>query len=87
MCPTYSSITSSTLVGSIIASIIATNIVTVIIMSSVLLYCWKGRKKKKTSVPTDSNPVVIYDEVKVDERVIDSSVPITDNPAYGTSLH
>ena len=55
-------------------------------MSSVLLYCWKGRKEKKTSVPTDSNPVVIYDEVKVDERVIDSSVPITDNPAYGTSL-
>ena len=50
-------------------------------MSSVLLYCWKGRKEKKTS---DSNPVVIYDEVKVDERVIDSSVPITDNPAYGT---
>ena len=88
MCPTYScSITSNTLVGSIIASIIATNIVTVIIMSSVLLYCWKGRKEKKTSVPTDSNPVVIYDEVKVDERVIDSSVPITDNPAYGTSLH
>ena len=80
MCPTYSSITSSTLVG----SIIATNIVTVIIMSSVLLYCWKGRKEKKTSVPTDSNPVVIYDEVKVDERVIDS---IIDNPAYGTSLH
>ena len=85
-CPTYNSITSNTLVGSIIASIIATNIVTVIIMSSVLLYCWKGRKEKKTSVPTDSNPVVIYDEVKVDERVIDSSVPITDNPAYGTSL-
>ena len=56
-------------------------------MSSVLLYCWKGRKENKTSVPTDSNPVVIYDEVKVDERVIDSSVPITDNPAYGTSLH
>ena len=54
-------------------------------MSSVLLYCWKGRKEKKTSVPTDSNPVVIYDEV--DERVIDSSVPITDNTAYGTSLH
>ena len=45
MYPTHSSITSSTLVGSIIASIIATNIVTVIIMSSVLLYCWKGRKK------------------------------------------
>ena len=87
MCPTYScSITSSTLVGSIIATNIATNIVTVIIMSSVLLYCWKGRKQKKTSVPTDSNPVVIYDEVKVDERVIDSSVPITDNPAYRTSL-
>ena len=38
------------------------------------------------SVPTDSNAVVIYDEVKVDERVIDSSVPITDNPAYGTSF-
>ena len=87
MCPTCSSITSSTLVGSIIASIIATNIVTVIIMSSVLLYCWKGRKVKKTLVPTGSNPVVIYDEVKVDERVIDSSVPIIDNPAYGTSLH
>ena len=70
-------------------------------MSSVLLYCWKGRKEKKTSVPTDSNPVVIYDEAEtvptdsnpvviydeVDERVIDSSVPITDNTAYGTSLH
>ena len=58
-------------------------------MSSVLLCCWKRKKEKKTSVPTDSNPVVIYDEVKVDERVIDSSVPIhvTDNPAYGTSLH
>ena len=52
-------------------------------MSSVSLYCWKGRKEKKTSVPTDSNPVVIYDDI---ERVIDSSVPITDNPAYGTSL-
>ena len=50
------------------------------------MYCWKRRKENKTSVPTDSNPVVIYDEVKVDERVIDSSVPITDNPAYGTSL-
>ena len=99
MCPTYSSITSSTLVGSIIASIIATNIVTVIIMSSVLLYCWKGKKEKKTSVPTGSNPVVIYDEVNVDGRVVDSiiinnpaygtsSVPITiNNPAYGTSLH
>ena len=37
------------------------------------------------SVPTDSNRVVIYDEVKVDERVIDSSVPITDNPAYGST--
>ena len=85
MCPTYScSITSSTLVGSIIASIIATNIVTVIIMSSVLLYCWK---EKQTSVPTASNPVVIYDEVNVDGRVVDSSVPITDNLAYGTSLH
>ena len=46
-----------------------------------------GRKKKKTSVPADSNPVVVYDEVKVDERVIDSSVPIAGNPAYGTSLH
>ena len=56
-------------------------------MSTVLFYCWKGRKEKKTSVPTDSNPVVIYDEVKVDERVIDSSVPITDNPANGTSLY
>ena len=54
-------------------------------MSSVSLYCWKGRKEKKTSIPTDSNPVVIlfYDDI---ERVIDSSVPITDNPAYGTSL-
>ena len=75
MCPTYSSITSSTLVG----SIIATNIVIIIIMSSVLLYCWKGRKERETSVPTDSNPVVIYDEVKVNEKVIDSSVPMTDN--------
>ena len=71
-------------------------------MSTVLFYCWKGRKEKKNSVPTDSNPVVIYDEaetvptdsnsaviydeVKIDERVIDSFVPITDNPAYGTSL-
>ena len=68
-------------------------------MSSVLLYCWKGRKKEKTSVPTpvydeveidktvstDSNPVVIYDEVQVNERVIDLAVPITDNPAYGST--
>ena len=56
-------------------------------MSTVLFYCWKGRKEKKTSVPTGSNPVVIYDEVKVDERVIDTFVPITDNPANGTSLY
>ena len=86
-CPTYISITSSTLVGSIIASIIATSIVTVIIMSSVFLCCWKRRKEKKTSsVPTDSNPVVLYDEVKVDESVTDS-VQITDNPAYSTPYY
>ena len=48
-----------------------------------MYYCTVGKKEKK-SVPTDSNPVVIYDDV---ERAIDTSVPITDNPAYGTSLH
>ena len=48
-------------------------------MLSVLLYCWKGRKNEKTTVPTDSNPVVIYDDY---ERVIDS---ITDNPVYSIS--
>ena len=77
-----------------------------VVISSVLLYCWKGRKEKKTSVPTDSNPVVktvpsdsnpdvIYDEVKIDETVPTDSNPydevkidpITDNPAYGNSLH
>ena len=54
---------------------------------SVLFYCWKGRKEKKNSVPTDSNSAVIYDEVKIDERVIDTFVPITDNPANDTSLY
>ena len=83
----FPTITSDILIGSIIASIIATNIVTVVVISSVLLYCWKGRKEKKTSVPTDSNPGVkidfptdnnpnaIYDEVKIDETVPTDSNP------------
>ena len=80
-CSAYS---SSTLVGSISASIYCYYNCNYHYNVKRIIVLLKRKEEKKTSVPTDNNPVVIYDDI---ERAIDSFVPITDNPGYGTTLH